>query len=824
MRKFLKTTKSLMLCVCVALTVSEIKAQDTMIVRVSLRVPDFRFDTLQGYDLIRSQDNRVAYTSDPGKPMLPVFVPTYIIPFWKTVSYCEVVSKDSVLVPGFWRIYPAQSSSDTSWVPPDSAVYYSDSLYPGIPTGKTDIGSFDGAVLARPEANVFQYRPLSGKLFLYTDITLKLVFKDSDPPINAKERYAHVQAIYDDMLRELVENDEAIGAWYRRPMIIEPGSKTMPDVFAIITTANQMDEAAQYADWTIKRGYPTIVVDVATITSSYPGRNPAERVFNWIQERYQLGLSFVLFLGHETEVPYRYLRGADTTGPPHPPTTYYKNNNWLPSDLYFASVSCPFLPPNCDAYWDCDGDHAYGETNDDAGSYDNYSEVFVGRVLALNDPNEAQRWVDKVLNYEQNPGNATNITVVNFVVDGNSPELYAAYEATCDSYPQPPFVINPLISQTAAQVRDALNNQACGWVNLYTHGKPSCFITRAYPDDPAYYFYSTYTPFSVDLTELTNQNKYFLAYSVGCLMSAFDEDSGGLEYSGVPVPIPDTNVAEGFVEAYTSKGAVAFLGNTRWEIQASSTIKHQAFLDFMLNNPLGPPNRYILGVADAYSRTAPGVGELARRQHNLFGSPLTDAYSDVPKGTRTTASPNSIVKDLPTDVLVTARYWNGSSWVYLSGATVTLYGCGVYLIGSTNANGQFLFEDAEATSTGYVYATTTKHNYKFSQATITVTEDKAGLASEAPLLPQELFMDMTSGNPARNEIKLLFGIPLKDEGFVSLKIYDVSGRAVKTVFSEEKEAGFYELSVPVTQLSAGTYFLRLETENKALTEKIIIGR
>ncbi|MEO0249344.1 MAG: C25 family cysteine peptidase, partial [candidate division WOR-3 bacterium] len=512
----------------------------------------------------------------------------------------------------------------------------------------------------------------------------------------------------------------------------------------------------------------------------------------------------------------------DTTGPPHPPTTYY-TKSWYPSDLYFASVSCIFSPP-CDYYWDCDGDEAYGEENEDAGSYDNYSEVFVGRVLAMNDPNEAQRWVTKVLNYEQNPGNAASITVVNFVVDGNSPELLAAYQETRTHYPQPPFVINPLISQTAAQVRDALNNQACGWVNLYTHGAPAYFQTRANPPDPAYYFYSTYTPFFVDLTELTNQTKYFLVYSVGCLMAAYDEDSAVLEYNGIPVPIPDTCVAEGFVEAYLAKGAVAFWGNTRWEIMASSAIKHQALLDFMLNNPFGPPNRYLLGVADAYSRTAPGVSEDVARRHNLFGSPLTDAWSDVPKGTRTTALPGSIVKDVPTDITVTVRHWTGSSWAYLSGATVTLYGCGVYLIGSTGANGQYTFEDVEATSTGYVYATATKHNYRFSQATITVTEDKGGLASEDAGLPQDLFMDMTSGNPTKGELKLMLGIPLKDEGLVSLKIYDVSGRTVKMVFSEEKEAGLYEITIPVSQLSAGTYFLRLETPKRVLTEKVIIKR
>ncbi len=89
--------------------------------------------------------------------------------------------------------------------------------------------------------------------------------------------------------------------------------------------------------------------------------------------------------------------------------------------------------------------------------------------------------------------------------------------------------------------------------------------------------------------------------------------------------------------------------------------------------------------------------------------------------------------------------------------------------------------------------------------------------------PLEFFMSLASSNPVKGSIKLQYGIPFEDEGLVSLKIYDVSGRAVQTIFSEEKPAGYYDLSVPVSSLSAGTYLLRLETRNKARTKKIIKG-
>ncbi len=165
------------------------------------------------------------------------------------------------------------------------------------------------------------------------------------------------------------------------------------------------------------------------------------------------------------------------------------------------------------------------------------------------------------------------------------------------------------------------------------------------------------------------------------------------------------------------------------------------------------------------------------------------------------------------------QYNVGGMWWPLNQARVTLYGCDIYRIGYTNAQGQVSFT-ITPTSTGIIKATATKHDYKPSQANIYVGL-KGDVASDVNL-PTEFFMALGSSNPVKGNLKLQFGIPLEDEGLVSLKIYDVSGRVVKTVFSEEKTAGYYDLSVPTGSFSSGAYFLRLETRTKALTEKVVI--
>jgi|GEM_PF-1138340 len=816
--KFPKTAVSLVgVCVALCLAAPSLMAQDTMIVRLSLRVSDFRFDTLNGYDFIKSSDNRVAYLMEPGKPMLPLFVPTYIIPFWKTVSYCEVVSRDSLQVPGFWRIYPAQDQADTSWVPPDSAVYYSDSLYPGIPTGAVDLASFDGAVLASPQANIFQYRPLSGKLFLYTEMTLKLVFKDSEPPVNAKQRYPHVQEIYDDMLREFVENDEAIGAWYRRPAMIGLGGKTTPPpVFAIITTENQMDEATQYADWTDRRGFPTIVVNVATILSSSPGRNPAEKVFNWIQTQYQAGISFVLFLGHEDEVPYRYLYCSDLYSKPDPPYS----DAFIPSDLYFSSVSYA-VTQECQGRpaWDCDLDQVYGEPGPlnglppgDAGSWDHYPEVFVGRVLAVNDPNEAENWFIKTLKYEKDPGNAGNLTKVKFISETDP--CYRC-EETKGHYPDR-YHFTDLYNKPSREVLDTMSTKPCGWFNIYSHGEPTIFWTKSSPSDDSLLSVPD-VPGQANLSELTNQDKYFLVYDIACFQAAFDSPDSFALPNCPPYRLSDTTIAEGFVEAYPLKGAAAFLGNTRvgHPQPGGSYDLHQAFLDFIFN-PLGTPNRFLLGVPEAYSRAQANINPFVAREHNLFGSPVLDIWDTTAPRTIYVQHPSSIPsgqQNFTVRVLVSLK-----PLVPLRNAMVSVKGCNVYDFSATDINGYVTFS-INPQGPGIMKVTATKHNHKPRESTCQVTGKGQLVTSESGKMPAELSLKtLCSGG----WVRIAYAIPVEDEGLVSLKIYDVAGRETDNLLDAETQAGWYEQSWKPP--ASGAYILVLRTQNKTLTRKVVNPR
>ncbi|MEO0191193.1 MAG: C25 family cysteine peptidase, partial [candidate division WOR-3 bacterium] len=405
----------------------KLMAQDTLIVNLSLKTSDFSFGNQDGYDVITSKLEGMGYITIPGHPLLPIWYPTYIIPYWRDIAYVQALALDSVQIPGTYNIYPAQRvpiDGNPIWIPPDSAIYNSDSPYPGNLLDRPGSGVFDGARITTLNLYPIQYRPKSGRLFLYTNATLKLVFKDAEPPINAKQRYEHVQEIYDKMLALLVENDTDISRWYRRPTIIDlsGGKNEIPFMtFIIITTEAQAGDQSllAYRDWMDQKGYPTAIQTIEWILANVPGIDPAEKLRNYISDSYQLGVSFFLLLGNvsgeDVDMPYRKM------GPSYIGTeTYQQDGLWqffflVPSDLYYSEI---------DLDWDTNDDGFYGVWN---GL--NYSwwppsdgitepmicpEVFVGRVVAKTNENdnEIANWVNKVIIYEKNPGNTNGLTHV----------------------------------------------------------------------------------------------------------------------------------------------------------------------------------------------------------------------------------------------------------------------------------------------------------------------------------------------------------------------------------------------------------------------------
>jgi hypothetical protein len=74
-------------------------------------------------------------------------------------------------------------------------------------------------------------------------------------------------------------------------------------------------------------------------------------------------------------------------------------------------------------------------------------------------------------------------------------------------------------------------------------------------------------------------------------------------------------------------------------------------------------------------------------------------------------------------------------------------------------------------------------------------------------------------NPTTN-----IGFRIADFGFVSLKVYDISGREVATLISENLTAGSYKYRWDARGLASGVYFYRLEAGDFKQTKKMLLLR
>jgi len=100
-----------------------------------------------------------------------------------------------------------------------------------------------------------------------------------------------------------------------------------------------------------------------------------------------------------------------------------------------------------------------------------------------------------------------------------------------------------------------------------------------------------------------------------------------------------------------------------------------------------------------------------------------------------------------------------------------------------------------------------------------VTEGEGGAQTAYSNIPMVHSLSLYP-NPTRNEMTVRFGIPREEK--VSLKVYDISGREVKTLVDGRLEAGYHVLRFDGKDLPSGIYFARLVTDGFEATKKLVL--
>ncbi len=96
----------------------------------------------------------------------------------------------------------------------------------------------------------------------------------------------------------------------------------------------------------------------------------------------------------------------------------------------------------------------------------------------------------------------------------------------------------------------------------------------------------------------------------------------------------------------------------------------------------------------------------------------------------------------------------------------------------------------------------------------------AGKVTEISSAPVEFGIHESYPNPTNGPVRFSYGV--ESEGFVSLKVYDLSGREVAALVNGKMEAGSHQISWNTDKVSSGIYLVRLESGGMLNSMKVAV--
>ncbi len=131
-----------------------------------------------------------------------------------------------------------------------------------------------------------------------------------------------------------------------------------------------------------------------------------------------------------------------------------------------------------------------------------------------------------------------------------------------------------------------------------------------------------------------------------------------------------------------------------------------------------------------------------------------------------------------------------------------------------------LDKNGNAYVTGGSYNTDTEYDYATIMYSVSSGVEEKGLFADAQNVKLEVYP-----NPMNKDVTIRYQVPVDSK--VSLKIYDLSGKLVKTLIRENKKVGYHTISWNgknkyEEEIPTGIYFLSMETGNSKATKKLTI--
>jgi hypothetical protein len=105
---------------------------------------------------------------------------------------------------------------------------------------------------------------------------------------------------------------------------------------------------------------------------------------------------------------------------------------------------------------------------------------------------------------------------------------------------------------------------------------------------------------------------------------------------------------------------------------------------------------------------------------------------------------------------------------------------------------------------------------------VSLSDIVTGIGKKTNEIPSEFILNQNYPNPFNPTTVIEYQLP--KSGFVTLKVYDILGREVRTLVNGYKTPGKYSVSFDASNLSSGAYFYRLKSNSFSSIKKMLLIR
>jgi hypothetical protein len=306
----------------------------------------------------------------PGKPNLPSKIFAIAIPPGVAVSEVTFSTGEGITLPESYKVTPVSlprvigqenpliyEQDKKVYAENFNSTYGSDEPYPQNVAEFVGTAGYRKYNLVDVRVTPFSYRPLSGQLTYYPEVTLRVSYtipKDFSSENIMIDNLPRTEQI----AKEFIFNYDQAQSWYPKGPNMGKGLHD----FVIITLDSLVSSVTPLVNWETSKGRTVEVVTTSWINSNYTGYDLAEKMRNFLRDKYPSsawGIQDVLLVGNYSNVPMRLCWQDMGYGRPK-------------TDFYYAELSKPD-----NQSWDANANHLWGENSD---PIDFYNEVNVGRI------------------------------------------------------------------------------------------------------------------------------------------------------------------------------------------------------------------------------------------------------------------------------------------------------------------------------------------------------------------------------------------------------------------------------------------------------------